>query len=375
MDQIIPLLNTIVQQTKPRKETQKCTASKIPSLVGRKYFRCGQVALETAEAGLTSYKNEEITQRIKNAVRELSQHMMNTPSERWQNCEAEIVQKYMHQHFLPSLLNCLDNALHAELECERIYSLKVEENDEEEVTVSGKIDHTVKLIDTDCRAITVEDKTICKPLTDKLIAQAKSEMMYAVEEIWGFYGYNPPRYCGVLHNGCDWCIIERVVDGYTARWQYVKLPPTFTSDDSSISEENCMLVSRYLEHVLKVGDGILGQLRDKKFFAMMTRLAVNSDDSDNGEDKEDEEDDDDHYGDNEDINPEVEKLHQQNLTGRCLTRSGGGSSVGHKKVIKRDDNIYHKAIISVSRDYQENLYQPLTRANVATIPTSYVKSF
>ena len=101
------------------------------------------------------------------------------------------------------------------------------------------------------------------------------------------------------------------------------------------------------------------------------------------EDEEDEEDDDDHYGDNEDIKPEVEKVqivHQQNPTGRYLTRSGGGSSSGHKyhneqKVIKRDENIYHKAITTVSRDDQENIYQPLTQANVATIPTSYVKSF
>ena len=376
-DQIMPLLNTIFQQTKPKKEIRSCTASNIPSEVGKRYFMCGQLPSDTAEARLTSYENEEITQRIKNAVFELSQHMRSTPSDtcKWKKCEVDIVQKYMHQQFLPSLLNCLDNTSHAVLECEMEYSLKVEENYDEEVTVDGRIDHTVKMIDYDCRVITVEDKTICKPLKRNHIAQTKAAMMFVVQEIWNYYGYNPPRYCGVLHNGCDWHIIERVTDGYTVRWNYVKLPPTFTSHDSSISEENCMLVSRYLEHVLKVGDGIIGQLRDKTFVAMMSRLDCNSDDKDSGEDKEDEEDDDDHYGDNEDIQPEVEKIHQQNLTGRYMTRSGGGSSIGRKKVIRRDDNIYHKAITSVSRDDQENIYLPLTQANVATIPTSYVKSF
>jgi hypothetical protein len=383
MDQIVPLLNTIMHQTKPKKETRSYKASSISSMDGRRYFKCGQIPLDVTVDLLTSYKNEVVTKRIKNAVSELSQHMQRIPPKRWKNCEVAIVQQYMHEHFLPSLLNCLDNASHAELEREMIYSLKVGDNDEEEVTVNGRIDHTVKMIDYDCRVITVEDKTICSPLTPTHIAQAKSEMMYVVKEMWDFYGYIPPRYCGVLHNGCDWYIIERVVDGNTVQWNYVKLPPTFTSHDSSISEENCMLVSRYLEHVLKVGDGILGTLRDKKFVAAMSGLALSSDDSDNGEDEEDEEDDDDHYSDNEDIKPEVEKVqivHQQNPTGRYLTRSGGGSSSGHKyhneqKVIKRDENIYHKAITTVSRDDQENIYQPLTQANVATIPTSYVKSF
>ena len=46
-----------------------------------------------------------------------------------------------------------------------------------------------------------------------------------------------------------------------------------------------------------------------------------------------------------------------------------------KKVKMRDDNIYRRAITTVSRDDQDNIYQPLTQAKVATIPTSYVKIF
>mmetsp|Transcript_27612 Transcript_27612/g.46695 ORF Transcript_27612/g.46695 Transcript_27612/m.46695 type:complete len:383 (-) Transcript_27612:463-1611(-) len=382
MDQIVPLLNTIMHQTRPKKMTRSYKASSISSVDGRRYFGCGQVPFDARADLLMSYKNEEITKHIKNAVIELCRHMLSIPSKRWNTCEVDIVQPYMSQHFLPSLLNCLDNSSEAELEREMLYTLKVEDNDEEEVTVNGRIDHTIKLIDCDCRVLTVEDKTICKPLGGSHIAQAKSEMMYVVKEMWDFYGYIPPRYCGVLHNGCDWYIIQRVVKGNTVIWNYVKLPPTFTSRDNSISEKNCMLVSRYLEHVLKVSDGILETLRDRKFFATMSGLALSSDDSDNGEDKEDEEDNDDadHCGDSEDIKAEVENEHQRNSTGRNLTRSGGGSSSGRKhrneqKVKKRDDNIYHNTITTASRDDQAIIYQPLTQANVATIPTSYVRSF
>jgi len=94
MDQIVPLLNTIMHQTKPKKKTRSHEASSISSVDGRRYFRCGQISLENTLELLTSYKNEEITKSIKNAVFELSQHMQRIPSKRWKNCEVDIVQIY-----------------------------------------------------------------------------------------------------------------------------------------------------------------------------------------------------------------------------------------------------------------------------------------
>ena len=82
MDQIVPLLNTIMHQTKPKKETRSYKASSISSMDGRRYFKCGQIPLDVTVDLLTSYKNEEVTKRIKNAVSELSQHMQRIPSTR-----------------------------------------------------------------------------------------------------------------------------------------------------------------------------------------------------------------------------------------------------------------------------------------------------
>ena len=355
-------------QTKLEKQPrQPVTASNISANDVKQYFNCGQKRFEMVVGSLLSYNDENKAKLIVDAVVALSSCMQKIPQASWSSCE-DHVHKYVHEIFLPVVLGCLDNARLVESERERKFELKAVDDEGEVLPVNGVTDHCAKIINTDCRVFTVEDKTILKKLSNNYIAQTRSEMMVEVRDMFEFFAYRPQRYCGILHNCSQWLFVEReVVDNYE-HWSYVILPPIFTTAVTDIDMDKCGLVAKFLEHVLKVADSIIEDISNNKFCSTGPALP-SIPEYDNGDDNGDDEDDDDDDDDDE-AKTEEQTRGQKNIKPARSTRRGTGLSSGHKHNVRtmRASNAYN----ATSTD-KENAYLPFTAANLLMRPTNFIK--
>jgi hypothetical protein len=366
------MLQQLLLQKKPR---EVADGSEILSKDVKEYFKCGQRPVASASDSLLSYNNEDKTKAILDAVVKLGTSMKQVKHNKWKKCEIGTVQPYVRDIFLPAVLECLDNTRFVELENERYYELKAMNDEGEILPVKGRTDHCAKIAESDCRAFVVEDKTICNTLSDQYIAQTRTEMMVEVRDTFEYYNYIPERYYGVLHNCSEWLFIERLVNGNNVHWSFVKLPPIFTDSDSGINLDNCKIVANFLEHVLKVADNIITDVRNYKFVTTKPPLISISedvsDDDDNGDnDDGDEQDDDSHVADEE--KKEEQARGQINSKPDRSTRRGTGLSSGHKHNMRtmRVINAYNAV---TSNTDKENAYMPFTTANLHMQPTNFIK--
>jgi hypothetical protein len=279
----------------------------------------------------------------------------------------------MQEHFLQTVLECLDNADFVEVERERSFKLKELNEEGDILPVKGSTDHCAKIKNCDCQALVVEDKTICIQLLDIYIAQVMSEMMVEIRDTFSCFAYIPERYYGVLHNCSEWIFIERLVQGNNVHWSYVRFNPIFTSDNTEIDLDNCKLVAKFLEHVLKVTDNIITEVRSYSFVStalplfsipkmMMTMvimmmlmtmttmvMLMMTEEQTRGK---------------KNINPD-----------RRSTRRGTGLSSGYKHNVRtmHVSNAYNAT--SMSSNGKENAYLPFTTANLSMRPTNFIKKF
>jgi hypothetical protein len=372
LGELVPMLQQILLQTKvlkPPRETVK--ASEISAKDVQKYFRCGQRRHQSFSC--LSYDNEAKTAVILDAVVALSREMQLIPHEKWVNCEIPLVQPYVHNTFLPVIVGCLDNAELVELERERKFELKAMNDEDGVLPVNGATDHCAKIVRSDCRVFTVEDKTVCKTISLKYIAQTRSEMMVEVRDMFDFFNYVPQRYCGIIHNCSQWLFIEREVIGNDAHWSYVRLPPIFTSPDSEIDMLNCGLVATFLEHVLKVADSIIVDVCNNRFVSTKLPLLSISDHGSDNDDHDDDDNNDDHDDDdnNDDNDDNIDiAVGAKTGGGKRSIRKGAGLSSEHKYNV-RVSNGYNM----ISTAGKENGYMPLTAVNLSMRPSNFIKKF
>jgi hypothetical protein len=372
---VVPMLQQILTKfEKPPRE--QVDASKISEGDVKEYFKCGrrEVPVGSALNSLLSFNSVDSTTAIFSAVKSLVDEMIIETN--WTNCEKSIVQPYMQEYFLPTVLECLDNANFVEVERERSFKLKVLNEEGEILHVKGSTDHCAKIVNCDCRALVVEDKTICIKNLETYIAQAMSEMMVEIRDTFSCFAYVPERYDGVLHNCSEWIFIERLVQGNNVHWSYVRFNPIFTSDNTNIDLDNCTLVAKFLEHVLKVTDNIITEVRSYSFVSTaLPLLSIPENNNDNG-DNDDVDDHDDHDDDDDDDDDEAtteeQTRGQKYINPDRSTRRGTGSSSRHKHNVRtmRVSNAYNATSTG-----KENAYMPFTTANLSMRPTNFIKKF
>jgi hypothetical protein len=356
-------------ENQPRKSVK---ASNISVTDVDKYFRCGQKRFESVVGSRLSYNDKDKSKIIVDAVVALSLYMQKIPQASWSNCEVSFVQPYVHTTFLRDVVGCLDNAHLVVRERERVFQLEAMDK-HEVLPVNGATDHCAKIVDSDCRVFTIEDKTVCKELSRPCIAQTRSEMMVEVRDMFEFFTYRPQRYCGILHNCSEWLFVEREVVGNDEHWSYVKLPPIFTSAISPINEDNCKLVAKFLEHVLKVADSIIEDICNNRFVS--TGPALDSIPEYENDDNDDHDHDDDGHVDDEAKTEEQTRTNKNIKPDRRSKRRGTGLSSGHKHNVRtmRVSNAYNAT--SMSSNGKENAYMPITTENLSMRPTNFIKKF
>jgi hypothetical protein len=361
------LLRQIFEQTKPRKNNITCDTSSISANATR-HFKCGEMRHEVMTPRLSSLNGDTTLETLKNIVRAFSDAMMSVPTGQISNSEKPIVQKYMRNIFLPALVGFCRNSHMIEIENERKFQINVED-ETSAVTVNGVTDHTLKIRSTDCRVVTIEDKRICLKLSKGCVAQARSEMMIEVDEMFEYFSYEPAQYCGVLQNGCDWIFLFRTATQSHPQWNYVQIPPTFS--DNVADDDNCGIVARYLENALVVADRIVDDITNMdKLIVATSLLRVDDEEDDDGSDNDDYDEDNDGNGDGDgDVGhsrrPEV-------CLGVNMTVTGGHqTSLGSKSACRK--RVQLEGGSQINKENTNNTILSLTCANVDRLPISYLK--
>jgi hypothetical protein len=78
-----------------------------------------------------------------------------------------------------------------ELERKREFLLNAMDDEGEVLHMNGTTDHCAKIVDSDCRVFTVEDKRVCKKILGSYIAQTRLEMMVEIQDMFELFTYRP----------------------------------------------------------------------------------------------------------------------------------------------------------------------------------------
>ena len=92
---------------------------------------------------------------------------------------------------------------------EKSYKIRVENVNIKAKIVSGKIDHVIKLVDSDSLALTIEHKAIGTKISNQEVSQVVSQVEFAVSQMQKHLRYARAEYVGLLQTGDVWCAIRR----------------------------------------------------------------------------------------------------------------------------------------------------------------------
>lgn len=244
-------MNEILKIIRPQKKVHRCQASAISTECRKQLLQIHKVAPTTWV--LKDYGDPDKFQAVYNAVLEYTgviyEHYVREELD-----EKAFVQPAVRDRLWPALRPILNCGLHFELENEREFLLR-RANEGHYAEIDGLTDHCVKMMISDDRLLTLEDKSVLKKLEEADIAQAQSQLAYEVE---GIGRPSIPQFVGILQNGCDWSFLSRQMDMGKERWEYVQLNPTFTED--GINHGAVHTVSRFLQHTLCIVDAIYAEL-------------------------------------------------------------------------------------------------------------------
>jgi hypothetical protein len=262
----------LLENTKPRKSTHLCAASRISADVRRRHFRCTKVDLIVELERLSSYLDENISSRIYFEILRYSGVMRDKLS-RGEVDEKEFVQPEISNNFWKNTRDCLHYNNSVELVNERSYDIVVED-DEDRNEVNGITDHTIKISSCDFHVLTIEDKRIDLVMGPAELGQAKTQLIGELKDMDDSMNYVPEEYCGILQNGVSWIFLFRKLQLGKFMWNYVVAPDTFV--DGVIQEDSCRIVTKLVEHVYCVADRIVGDILHPKKRAVLTTSLVDT---------------------------------------------------------------------------------------------------
>ena len=246
-----------MEWTAPKRKLVECEGSDIASLYKKKYFQSFESSCESELTRLKKATENSFSNGVREAFNEYCLAICNLVAEK-QKDEVKYVQPIMSQCLRKIMESC--PSMHFEVIDEKEYTLE-QNSDSESIVVTGKTDHTIKLQNFDAHIVTVEDKHVGNKRIKHFLSQAKSQIMAEVVNLETGYACVLVEYVGILQNGIVWYFVFRRISIHNSiLWNYVECPPIL-NDIGAIDEQNCEIVSKFLEHAFLVAMDIAVQVR------------------------------------------------------------------------------------------------------------------
>jgi hypothetical protein len=258
----------LLEYTKPTKTKRDCAASRMPSTVRDKYFKCAKVDLLVELDRLRTYGSADKTEKLFNEVFRYST-VMQERFTRGEREEKKYVQTEIKDVFWLNTRTVLYCDAAVELCNERGFTVVMEDEDDRS-TITGLTDHTIKMRTCDFHVLTIEDKYLGLVIDKSDVGQAKCEMVEELREMDVNLQYVPVEYCGILQNGVSWVFLFHKVRHGRVMWNYVVAPDTFA--DGVVNEDSCRIVARFLEHAYCVADDIVTNIGTPRRAVVATSL-------------------------------------------------------------------------------------------------------
>lgn len=342
----------------PKKTRYECDASSIMTDCRNALFKCGRWSISGRQKVLRSFKNEQKAKAIADLVTTYASEMLAL-NQANKSSEKKYVQPAVRNTVWPILrqqLHCREKIL---LENERKFKLHVE-SEYDEADVAGLTDHCLKIVDSDARLATWEDKAICKLWSAQDVAQVQAEMMIECQELEEFFSIVPTEYCGVLQNGCNWTFLFRTVVRGKFLWSYVRTPATF--ENGFVSSTACAVVAQFLEHMLVIVDSLYDEVvMPKMIIQSMSLSSILEGREDDGEGK-------DNYNPSD---PAGRAGQKPDAPGRGVG-ARSSSSTTTKNTSKKSGSRTKRCSFEDFAN-KENLILPLTTCNVNKLPVQSVR--
>jgi hypothetical protein len=357
MEELGTDMKRLIEYTEPRKTTIKCNASKICTEVQLRHFSSAQVDLFVELDRLNSYGSAETTEIFCNEVVRYSSVMMKRLT-RGEVGEIKFVQPEIKGPFWCNTKECLMCCANVELMNERPYKIVVE-NADGRSEITGKTDHTIKMLSCDFHILTFEDKQLNFKMGKPEVCQVQSQIIEEVNAMDLHLQYVPLEYCGILQNGVTWIFLYRKVKNGRIMWNYVVAPMTFT--DGVVNEENCRIVARLLEHAYYVADQIATQIATPRMIVPLPSANLDASESEGDE-----------QSDHENILPF--EGGDRSATEVCFqtqtraTTTQGQTNNANSKGTRTTKTPGHSHYCD-----KEDLFLPLSVHNVSMQPTSFYK--
>lgn len=368
-DKVLEEVMSLKMMLPPKKTRHECDASSITSNCRGALFKCGEWSVTRKKGVLCSLNNRQKAKNIVDLVKTYAGEMLAL-NQINKSSEKKYVQPAVRNTLWPILRRQLACGAQLLLENERKFNLHVE-NERDEADVAGLTDHCLKIVDSDARLATWEDKSICKQWSVQDVAQAQAEMMIECQEIEEFFSVVPTEYCGILQNGCTWTFLFRTINRGKIVWSYVRTPATF--ENGAVSEESCSVVAKFLEHVLVIVDRLYDEIVLPKMIIRSMVLASKPEGKvDHGEGKQD--DSFDPTGGPGQAPPRQRGGAQSRQRGGAQSRPrrGAQSSSGDTAGKTKKHNPNDCALKDADK---ENLFLPLTAWHVNKLPIQSVRVF
>ena len=246
-NETIEMLKIVIEQTKPKMTHYDDIASKIRSVVRNAFFDCVEYPFDAELPLFKRFGDDGSKARLlKKEVLRYSQQMRKNYLSN--EVREDAVQAEIINEFWPNTKSCFSDEPH-EMVHEVPYSLKLSD-DRISATISGKVDHGVKRLNSDLKSLTLEDKAQDTVLRNH-ITQAVSQVVYEVRRIRKSLHYVPELYIGLLQNGRSWvAILHKVVRGEVLL-TYIEAPAAFEvvgTNVSRVNDVNCEKIARLIEH-------------------------------------------------------------------------------------------------------------------------------
>eukprot|EP01036_Dinobryon_divergens_P039072 gene39072-51416_t len=254
-NETIEMLKIVIEQTKPKMTHYDDIASKIRSVVRNAFFDCVEYPFDAELPLFKRFGDDGSKARLlKKEVLRYSQQMRKNYLSN--EVREDAVQAEIINEFWPNTKSCFSDEPH-EMVHEVPYSLKLSD-DRISATISGKVDHGVKRLNSDLKSLTLEDKAQDTVLRSH-IAQAVSQVAFEVRRLRTSLHYVPELYIGLLQNGRSWVAILRKVVCGEVLLTYIEAPAAFEVAGRKVSEVNdvnCEKIARLIEHAYCVANQI-----------------------------------------------------------------------------------------------------------------------
>jgi hypothetical protein len=241
------MLKIVIEQTKPKMKEYIDIASKIHSDVRNAFFDCVEYPFDAEFPRFKRFGDDGSKARLlKKEVLRYSQQMRKYYLSN--EVREDVVQAEITNNFWLNTKSCFSDEPH-EMFHEVPYSFKLSD-DRISATISGKVDHGVKRLNSDLKSLTLEDKAQYTLLRSH-IAQAVSQVVFEVRRIRNSLHYVPELYIGLLQNGRSWVAILRKVVCGEVLLTYIEAPAAFKvagTNVSRVNDANCEKIARLIEH-------------------------------------------------------------------------------------------------------------------------------